>query len=244
MHPCLIIPFYNHGQFAAQLVRELTPFALPVIIVDDGSDEAHKEQLNQAISGHKNITLITLKKNGGKGHAVITGFQKAYDLGYSHAIQIDADCQHDFAVITPFLRTAEENPDALICGYPIYDKTVPKSRLYPRYITHFWVCVNTLSNDIKDSMCGFRCYPLGETLAMLDKQEIGLRMDFDIEIVVRLYWRGMATINLPVGVIYHDDASSHFRLWKDNVLISRAHTVLFFGMLKRLPKRLLRGKFA
>ncbi|PIE45709.1 MAG: glycosyl transferase [Gammaproteobacteria bacterium] len=238
--PCIVVPFYNHGQFAHKLINELAVYQLPVIIVDDGSQKEHRQQLEAAIRNKDAVSLTTLKHNQGKGKAVITGFKLAQQAGYTHVIQIDADCQHDFSVLPDFLKISNQHPNALICGYPHYNETVPRSRLYPRYITHFWVCINTLSTAIKDSMCGFRCYPLSATLTTIDQCHIGLRMDFDIEIVVRLYWQGLPIINLPVAVIYHQDASSHFRLWRDNILISRTHAVLFFGMTKRLPTLLMR----
>ncbi len=242
--PCLVIPFFNHGQFTEALINGITRYKLPVFVVDDGSDAAHKDKLCRAMADHPDITLVTLTHNQGKGSAVIAGFQQAVAQGYTHALQVDADCQHDFGAIPTFLQAAEKQPEAVICGYPIYDHSVPKSRLYPRYITHFWVCLNTLSRAIKDSMCGFRCYPLAPTMAMLARHHIGRHMDFDIEIIVRLYWQNLPIDNLPVQVIYHDVPSSHFRLWKDNVLISRAHALLFFGLLKRLPRRLLTGQFS
>jgi hypothetical protein len=37
---------------------------------------------------------------------------------------------------------------------------VPKGRLYGRYATHVWIWINTLSFEIRDSMCGYRVYPL------------------------------------------------------------------------------------
>ncbi|MBN9931448.1 hypothetical protein HZD82_24645, partial [Pantoea agglomerans] len=47
-----------------------------------------------------------------------------------------------------------------------------------------------------DSMCGFRVYPLAATLALCDRRAIGQRMDFDTEIMVRLYWH-LQNMNLP-----------------------------------------------
>jgi hypothetical protein len=39
-------------------------------------------------------------------------------------------------------------------------------------------------------------------------------------------------------VVYPDDGVSHFDVWRDNVRISKMHTRLFFGMLRRLPRLL------
>jgi hypothetical protein len=102
--------------------------------------------------------------------------------------------------------------------------------------------VNTLSFSIRDSMCGFRVYPLAETLRVWDANRIGTRMDFDTEILVRLYWQGLEVINLPTRVTYPIDGVSHFRLWRDNLRISWMHTRLFFGMLLRLPRLMMRKR--
>ena len=122
----------------------------------------------------------------------------------------------------------------------MYDDSVPKGRLVGRYATHIWVWINTLSLDISDSMCGFRMYPLAATLAMLDRNHVGQRMDFDVEVIVRLHWAGVPIRNLPTQVRYPLDGVSHFDLWRDNVRISRMHARLFFGMLPRAPRLLAR----
>jgi len=65
-------------------------------------------------------------------------------------------------------------------------------------------------------------------------------MNFDIDIVVRLYWQGVDTINIQTAVQYPYDGVSHFKMWRDNVMISTTHAQLFFGMLPRLPQLLKR----
>jgi hypothetical protein len=65
-------------------------------------------------------------------------------------------------------------------------------------------------------------------------------MNFDIDIVVRLYWQDIKAINIPTTVNYPIDGVSHFKLWRDNVMISKTHARLFFGMLIRIPSLLLR----
>ncbi len=67
-------------------------------------------------------------------------------------------------------------------------------------------------------------------------------MNFDTDILVRLYWQGLDVVNLPTRVAYPTDGVSHFRVFFDNVLITRMHTSLFFGMLLRFPKLLARKR--
>ena len=59
-------------------------------------------------------------------------------------------------------------------------------------------------------MCGFRVYPLQALLDLDRRQTLGARMNFDIEVVVRLYWAGIEIINLPTPVIYPEERDLTF----------------------------------
>lgn len=239
--PVAVVPVFNHPGAIAGLVAALRGHGLPVVLVDDGSEPgcaAVLRELAEAAPGE--VFLHRLGHNQGKGAAVMAGLREAERLGHSHALQIDADGQHDPADVPRFLALARENPHAVVNGRPLYDDSVPRGRLYGRYLTHVWVWINTLSFDIRDSMCGFRVYPLAPTLALLDAARIGTRMDFDTEVLVRLHWRGLAVRDCPTRVVYPPGGVSHFRMLRDNLRISAMHTRLFFGMLLRLPRLLAR----
>jgi glycosyltransferase involved in cell wall biosynthesis len=240
MHkPCAVIPVYNHEDALPQVVAALRGAELACVLVDDASSPACAAVMDR-LAEQADIHLLRLPRNQGKGGAVMAGLREAARLGFSHALQVDADGQHDLSDLAAFLDASRAEPQALICGYPHYDASVPKGRLYARYLTHVWVWINCLSLSIRDSMCGFRVYPLPATLALIDNVAIGQRMDFDTEILVRLAWREQPMRWLPIRVHYPQDGLSHFRLWHDNVLISKMHAKLFFGMLARAPQILWR----
>ena len=237
MKVCAVVPVYNHGRPLQRTVDRLAEHALPILIVDDGSDEETKRALSAAAE-RPGVEVLTLPRNGGKGCAVKAGLRAAWERGYSHAIQVDADGQHDIDDLPKLLAAAREEPAAVVCGDPQFDASVPASRLYGRKITQFWVYLETWSRSMPDTMCGFRVYPLASCNALLDSVRLGDRMDFDIEILVRLYWRGVPLVKVPTVVIYPEDGTSNFRLLGDNWLISKLHTKLFFGMLVRTPQLL------
>ena len=241
MKLCAVVPVYNHGNTIGAVVAALRANDLPCVLVDDGSNATCAAVLT-ALANRESagVELLRLPQNLGKGGAMQAGLKQAAALGYSHALQIDADLQHDIADIPAFIAAAEQHPDQLICGRPVYDDSVSKGRLYGRYATHIWVWINTLSLEITDSMCGFRVYPLAPVVALINQVQIGRRMDFDVEILVRLHWRGLRIFSLPTKVRYPAGGVSHFRLLRDNVLISWMHTKLFFGMLVRAPILLAR----
>jgi len=227
--PMIVIPCYNHGAPLMAVLAELEQcFAepLPCLVVDDGSDLSTRHLLEQACTRYGWLTAIHLEQNQGKGRAVLAGLRHAAAQGYSHGLQLDADGQHDLSALPRLLQAAEAEPQALISGQPEYDDSVPRSRLYGRYITHVWVWIETASLAIRDSMCGFRAYPLATTLALADRVNLGARMDFDTDVMVRLFWQGVPVRFIPLRVIYPPDGLSHFDLWRDNLRISWMHTRL------------------
>jgi glycosyltransferase involved in cell wall biosynthesis len=243
--PCVVIPVYNHEHAIGAVVEQVLGHGLPCILVDDGSSAGCAAVLDRlAAAAPGRVTLERHAVNQGKGGAVLTGFARAGADGYTHVLQVDADGQHDVGDIDRFIAAGRARPDAVVAGCPVYDESVPALRLYARYLTHVWVWINTLSFAIRDSMCGFRVYPVAPVLALARRRKLGLRMNFDIEILVRLYWDGVEIVNLPTRVGYPSDGVSHFKAWTDNVLITRLHVGLFFGMLPRIPALLLRKRRA
>jgi predicted LPLAT superfamily acyltransferase len=206
-----------------------------VVVVDDGSAADTRAILDDLEKRNSSLSVVRRATNGGKGAAVATGLNHVAHLGFSHALQIDADGQHDPADIPHFLAAAREQPDAVIIGRPRFDASMPTSRRVGRYLTHLWIWIETLSLDISDSMCGFRVYPLAAVLPLLARPGLGRRMDFDPEILVRLHWRGTPVVEIDTRVRYPAGGLSNFALLRDNVLISLMHTRLVVGMLLRLP---------
>lgn len=237
---CIVVPVFNHAAGAKTLVGKLQPLGLSTILVNDGSVPQQSAALGDLATAHEWVTVVEHAKNRGKGAAVQSGLREASARGFTHALQIDADGQHDTGDIPALLDLARRHPDAVITGQPVYDASVPTGRLLARYLTHVWVWVETLSFAIKDSMCGFRVYPLHRVLPLLDRTCLGSRMDFDPEVLVRLFWLGTPIITKPTRVTYPEGGISYFRLFEDNLLITRMHVRLVLGMLWRLPTLLAR----
>lgn len=239
--PCVIIPVYNHHQVIARVVGQVKHYGLPCMLVDDGSD-LHCRQVLEAIAlEDPDVTLLRFDDNRGKGVAVCTALAAAYERGFSHALQVDADGQHNLDDIPRFIDCARQHPDAAVSGSRIYHGKVPASRRYGRKLTDGLVWLQTLSTAIKDSMCGYRVYPLAATESLLEHSSIGRRMDFDTDILVRLYWDGVDVVHVDTPVIYQDDIPSHFDMLRDNVRIIKMHLRLVLGMTVRIPSLVARN---
>ncbi|HVZ99871.1 MAG TPA: glycosyltransferase family 2 protein [Caulobacterales bacterium] len=242
MRLCAIIPSYRHASALPKLVEALRPACETVFIVDDGNEEPIRGAI--AAAAGPGVNVLRHETNQGKGRAVALGFRAAIASGFTHALQLDADGQHDVADLPKFIAAAREAPRALICGQALYDDSVPRARKFGRYITHFWVWVETFSFDIADSMCGFRLYPLAPVAKLIAGAEVGARMNFDTEIAVRLHWMGVPVVNLPTRVIYPEGNVSNFQMLEDNLRISLMHTQLALQAPFRVLWKLLRAPFS
>jgi len=242
VNPCLLIPIYNHGDTITAVVESLAGHGLPCRIVNDGSNAATTAELRRLEAENDWVEVLHRPENGGRGAALRTGYFWAAEQGFSHALQLDADGQHDARDVPRLLEAAQKDPGALILGRPVFDDSAPAIRLFGRKLSQFWVWVETLSFDIEDPLCGFRVFPLEPTVRLLREDPLGDRMDLDPEIAVRLYWEGVPIRSVPTRVVYHEGGLSHFRAGYDSWLIAKAHVRLVGGMLRRVPSLWARGR--
>lgn len=238
--PCAVIPVYDHERTVGRVLEAVRAAGLPCLLVDDGSSAGCARELERLAAATPDTRLIRFPENRGKGDAVMAGFEAAAAQGYTHALQVDADGQHSLEDIPRFIDEARAHPGALVCGRPMFDASMPALRRYGRYLTHALVWLETLSLDIPDSLCGFRVYPLAAVIRLLREEHVGARMDFDVEIIVRLYWRCVPLRWLSTRVVYPLDGVSHFRLLRDNARMVALQLRLLCGMVPRMPALLTR----
>ena len=241
MKACIVVPHYDHLEQFRRYLPRLAAAGLPLVVVDDASPPGVVENL-AALLGSVGVetSLVRHAENRGKGGAVTTGLRTALGKGYTHALQVDADGQHDCERIPAFLEAVGGRSDTIVCGEPVFDESQSKLRHYARYITLVFTWIETLGTEIRDAMCGFRLYPLAPIVAILDRTRIGGRMAFDPELLVRAVWAGLRLSYIPVRVVYPEGGRSHFHYLRDNLGISWMHARLLVGMMLRLPWLLAR----
>ena len=239
---CAVVPHFDHVDQFEALLPQLSSQGMPLVVVDDASPAEAYADLQVLLDEHTVGTiLVRHTQNLGKGGAVMTGLKAALEAGYTHALQLDADGQHDVTDMGRFSAVAEEHPDCIICGQPEFDKSISKLRYYARFITLSLSWLESLSTNIRDALCGFRVYPLEPVVTLFESSKPGKRMAFDPEILVRAIWADIELKFIPIKVSYPEGGKSHFHYVRDNVEISWMHTRLIVGMIIRLPAILSRN---
>ena len=154
---CVIIPTYNNAGTIAQVISDVVAYCQDVIVVNDGSTDETADILQRLTVP---VTLVSYPRNKGKGHALVKGFRKAKELGFTHAITIDADGQHFAADIPILINKMEEKPEAIIVGSRnLTEKNMPRQNTFANKFSNFWFRLQTGIN-LPDTQSGFRLYNL------------------------------------------------------------------------------------
>lgn len=233
VRPRVCIPVFDNPATIAKLVGEcLEKLPWPLLVVDDGS-EIPVERL---LTPHERLTVLRLPENRGKGAAIQAAFADSVALGFTHIVTVDGDGQHLVAEVKRLVETSIQNPWHLVVGARFLDDAPPVSRFGKRF-SNFWVKFQT-ETRVADSQSGLRVYPL---FHVQNLRFFTRRYDFEIEVLIRLLWKSVHVIDVPVRVHYPPprERVSHFRKFRDNVRISLLNSVLVAVSLvgKRLTPR-------
>lgn len=193
-----VIPFYNESKTINRIVLETLKYVSFVIAVDDGSTDGSPDNIPIT----ENVTLISYKKNCGKGYALRKGLEKGIEKGFLKLVTIDADSQHDPEEI-PTLISGLTNYDIVI-GNRLNDlKGMPLQRRISNKITSFLLSIKT-GQKILDSQCGFRAYR-ADVVKKITTVEDGY--EAETEILIKASRHGYKIGFANVSTIYGDEES-------------------------------------
>jgi glycosyltransferase involved in cell wall biosynthesis len=233
----VILPSYNSGHLLRPTILTVLEKWRPVWVVLDGSTDASVAEAHSLQEGRSELRLFVLPHNHGKGGAALVAMKAALEAGFSHALLMDADGQHSAEHVVRFIETSIKYPEAMILGVPIFGSDAPSERVRGRQIGNWFANLETLWGGVRDSLFGFRVYPLAPSVGIMDSIKTARRFDFDTELAVRLFWAGVRPINQLVPVHYPPrelGGVSHFKYLRDNLLLAGTHTRLCLLMLTRL----------
>ena len=229
----VLIPAYNPGGLLARTVADALGQWDDVWVVVDGSTDASHEGLGEVRPRGAPARVIVRGRRGGKGAAVLTGAAQALAEGRTHALVMDADCQHPAGSIVAFMEESMRSPGALVCGRPLFGPDAPWIRLAGRRLSSWLVLAETLGRGARDPLFGFRVYPLAALVSALAQTRGARGYDFDPEAAVRLAWSGVRAVNLDAPCVYVSRESggvSHFRYFRDNARMTAMHARLILSL--------------
>lgn len=233
---CVLIPTYNNAQTLADVITAVAAFTQQIIVVNDGSTDNTEEILRQ----FPFLKVLQYMPNRGKGNALRQGFRFALEQHYRYAITIDSDGQHYAHDLPVFLDAIEQLPGSMIIGARNMDQAhIPGKSSFGNRFSNFWFWVET-GIRLPDTQSGYRLYPL---YPMRNMKFFTRKYEFEIEVPVRIAWKNVPVISVPVSVYYPpaEERITHFRPFRDFTRISILNTFLtFIALLWIHPRNLFR----
>jgi len=223
--PAIVAPTYNNARTLSGVLNELTLTALPLIVVNDGCTDDSATMLRSwlatSTTDGPDRFVVTHEINRGKAQAMASGFERARELGYTHALTIDTDGQHDVADVLPMIARAAEHPDSLVLGSRPMGAGYPTGSRVGRFISNLMIWIES-GTRVSDSQCGLRVYPLAELAKVPTFAD---RFGFETEVITRFAWAGGLVQQRSVKCIYEvaGGRTSHFRPWRDSFSASFMH---------------------
>ncbi|MDG2029484.1 MAG: glycosyltransferase family 2 protein [Phycisphaerales bacterium] len=212
-----VVAVYNNVESILDVLSQLKGADLPVIVVDDGSDDGTTEVIQSWTDreGAPTCRVCRLEVNSGKAAAMRQGFKWARELDYTHALTFDADGQHDASCIPAFLAELDRlGPDVLVVGTrePLV-RDYPLRNLVGRLTSNLAIraqCGVTLG----DVPCGMRIYPLD---AVEKVRCLSGRYAWEEEFITRAAWAGCRVSSVRIPSIYapYGERKSHYRFKRD-----------------------------
>jgi glycosyltransferase involved in cell wall biosynthesis len=195
-----LIPAYNEAERVGQTVRE-TLAHLPVVVVDDGSQDETVERAEAA-----GAMVLRQQPNQGKGAALRAGFRWAVAEAVEAVITLDADGQHDPAEIPNFVAAYQAGQADLIIGRRDF-RQMPAQRRLANWLgglTYSWA----VGQPVPDNQSGYRLISRRLLTRLLDSQVQGF--EYEVEMITICVRGGFRLAWIPIRTIYAGE-KSHIR---------------------------------
>ncbi len=222
MKVTIVLPSLNPDEKLNMVVDSLLQEGFSdIVVVNDGSDEAHLEPFALA-DRHPEVTLLTHEVNRGKGRALKTAF--AYIMenrpDTMGVVTVDGDNQHTGKDIKACAQMLLEKKDHVILGCRDFDDPAvpPKSRMGNRITRGVFRFLCGIK--VSDTQTGLRAIPY--SLLPLMCQVPGERYEYETEMFFALKKQNIQITEVKIQTVYiEDNASSHFHPIRDSFRIYR-----------------------
>ena len=184
-----VVPCLNEFGSIGAVVRAALQYVKAVWVVDDGSSDETRAEAERA-----GAVVLRNDVNLGKGAALREGLSAARKAGFTFAVTLDGDGQHDPAEIPRLMEAARGGADLVIGNRMAECAKMPRVRQF----VNRWMSARLgrrLGVECPDSQCGFRVVRLEAWEKLQLRQN---RFEVESEMLAAFARAGMKIAFVPV----------------------------------------------
>ena len=220
MNVSVIIPSLNPDDKLINVVDSLIEYGFDdIILINDGSDEAHMEEFNY-LEKYKQCKILTHEVNKGKGRALKTAFDYciANRLDIDGVVTVDGDNQHKAKDILNCVKVMKENKNNIILGVRDFKaENVPVKSRIGNVMTSF-IFKFACGLNISDTQTGLRVIP--RQYLQLFTEIKGERFEYETNMLLEFKHSDIPYKEVKIETVYiEENASTHFNPIKDSIKI-------------------------
>jgi glycosyltransferase involved in cell wall biosynthesis len=205
----VVIPALDESAAIARVVQAVLPFG-NAVVVDDGSSDGTGHLA--ALAGAE---VVRHDANRGYDAALNSGFAHAAAQGFEYLVTVDADGQHNPALISRFVELLGQDADVVV---GIRDRR-------QRLGEHVFAWVGARMWGIHDPLCGMKAYRVAVYRALGHFDAGG---GIGTELCLFAVRTGMRVKEIPVPTFDRQDSPRFGRRWSANRRIFRALALALF----------------
>ena len=226
----IVLPSLDPDSKFSGVVRGLVDAGFEhIVIVDDGSDEAHQGPFREA-EGIESCHVLHHGVNKGKGRALKTAFRYVLDElpGVRGVITIDGDGQHLLEDIIACGERMLREKTRVILGCRDFDepgvppRSVAGNKTTSRLFRLFY------GITLSDTQTGLRAIPRAYLERFCEVE--GERFEYETNMLLAMRKHMIAFSEQPIATVYDpEDYSSHYNAVKDS---ARIFKIMFKGLFR------------
>ena len=214
----IIIPVFNEEKTISQMLEKINRLDVDnvikqVIIVNDGSTDRTKNEIENFVKNHSEVKSVTHAKNQGKGAAIRTGIETA--TGEYVVIQ-DADLEYDPQDYYNLIKPIIDNKTKVVYGSRLLNPNFKQGYSLNLFATKL---LSFLSNLLYNAKITDEptCYKVFRTEVIRSINLKCKKFEFCPEVTAKVRKKGYKIYEVPINYYPRSIAEGKKINWKDGV---------------------------
>ncbi len=218
----VVIPVYNVGSKAIEVISNIPDFVDKIYLIDDSCPLKTGGIVEKHFTNITKLKVLYNSKNLGVGGAVKIGYVESLKNNFDFVVKIDGDGQMNPVDIIKLIEPMQNNYE-YTKGNRFLDKIefehYPIVRFYGNIFLSFLSKLSTGYWDIFDPINGYTCIK-NSALRKINLQKISDRYFFETDILYNLYLSKVKVKDIPINIKYFDNQIQNLNILRETVNFS------------------------